>query len=422
MDYDVIIVGARVAGSSLATLLGRQGKRVLLLDRDHFPSDTLSTHFLHPTGVELLDRLGVLAEVEAAGFRRITRQRTHVEDAVFEGAMRGPGLYGLCPRRDTLDAVLIRRATAHPTVTFMQRTSVEELIRDNGRVAGIRGRRWDGTRFEARARVVVGADGKHSKVARWVGARAYDEVPALRPMYYAYYRGVAPLTEPACEVFYQDGRIGFLLPMEPGTDCLVLEVRPEEFPAFRADPNRRFEVVFKQLYGMARRLERAKREGPVRGTRGVDNFLREPAGPGWALIGDAACLKDPSTGFGIEDAFRQAFLLADALGATLDGAGWETTMTEYHRRRDQALLPGYRATLAYTRTPDAPAESVAWLHGVLALPGLVRLLATNFPAVAGAGDVFPPALRPTVERSARDFGAAPTVSPAAPARVIQIAS
>ena len=91
MDYDVIIVGARVAGSSLAILLGRQGLRELLVDRDQFPSDTLSTHLLQPPAVEMLDRLGALADVEAPGLRRLGRLRTYLGDAVVEGAIRAPG-------------------------------------------------------------------------------------------------------------------------------------------------------------------------------------------------------------------------------------------------------------------------------------------------------------------------------------------
>src|SRR5690242_3935629 len=100
--YDVVIVGARVAGASLALLLGQQGHRVLLIDRDSFPSDTLSTHFVGGFGVNALQRLGALDAVEAAGFRRITRARTWVEDCLFEGPAGPEGVYALAPRRDVL--------------------------------------------------------------------------------------------------------------------------------------------------------------------------------------------------------------------------------------------------------------------------------------------------------------------------------
>jgi 2-polyprenyl-6-methoxyphenol hydroxylase-like FAD-dependent oxidoreductase len=406
MDYDAIIVGARVAGSSLATLLGRQRRRVLLVDRDRFPSDTLSTHLLKPPAVELLGRLGALGEVEASGLRRLARMRTYLGDSVLEGALHSVGGYALCARRDHLDLVLIRHALRHPSVEFLDRTTVEDLLWEDGRVTGVHLRGSNGRRRTLRTRVVVGADGKFSKVAAWTGAARYHEEPALRPVYYAYYRGVTPLPEPAVEIFYQDGHIGFVLPMQPGLDCLALEVQPEEFPSFRADPAGRFEEAFRRLSGMRTRLAGARREGKVQGTRGVENFFRVPYGPGWVLTGDAAYCKDPSTGTGIEDAFRQAFLLAEPLGATLDGAGWESTMRAFHQKRDETFLPVYRSTLAYTQAGDVPSESLAWVQAVIANAGLVRQLGAVLPAALQASGVLPVGVLPSIERSAGRFAAA----------------
>jgi 2-polyprenyl-6-methoxyphenol hydroxylase-like FAD-dependent oxidoreductase len=403
--YDVIIVGARVAGSSLAILLGRQGLRVLLVDRDRFPSGTLSTHLLTPPAVASLDGLGVLDDVESAGPRRLYRLRTAIGDCAIEGPLRAPESYALCARRDRLDSTLIRHAMRYPTVRFRERTRVEGLVWEDGRVAGVYLRGPRGSLGRARARVVVGADGKFSRIAEWVEAPRYHEVPALRPLYYSYYRGVTPQPEPALELFYQPGRIGFVLPMEPGSDCLALEIQPEEFAAFRADPAGRFEAAFRTLPGMAQRLANAVREGPVRGTRGVDNYLRTPAGPGWALTGDAALAKDPSTGTGIEDAFAQSFLLAEVLGASLAGPGWDAGIAEYHRRRDDALLPGYRGTISYTRTGDVPGEEVAWLRALASNAGFVRQLGMGFSAALRAPGVLPSGIVAAIERSAGRFAA-----------------
>ena len=414
-EYDAIVVGARVAGSSLAILLGRQGRRVLLVDRDYFPSDTLSTHLLQPPAVEMLDRLGVRAEVESSGLRRLGRLRTYLGDVVVEGPLRAPGAYALCARRDRLDMALIRQAVRRHGVELLERTSAHGLVWEDGRATGVELRPAGGARRTVRARVVVGADGRHSRVAEWTGAARYEEAPALRPVYYAYYRGVTPQPTPALEVFYQDGRIGFVLPMEPGIDCLALEVQPEEFPAFRADPGGRLEAVLRTLPGMATRMADAERDGPARGIRGVENYLRIPYGPGWALTGDAAYCKDSSTGTGIEDAFRQSFLLADALGTALDGADWEATMAAYHRRRDEAVLPGYRSTLAYTRTNAPSPAALGWLQAVAANAGLVRLLGQAFPAAVQAPGVLPAGLLPSIERSAGRFATARDVHADKPA-------
>jgi flavin-dependent dehydrogenase len=320
--------------------------------------------------------------------------------------LRAPGAYALCARRDRLDLALIRQAVLRHGVELLERTRAHGLVWEGGRVTGVELQTAGGERRTVRARVVVGADGKYSRVAEWTGAARYEETPALRPLYYAYYRGVTPQPTPALEVFYQDGRIGFVLPMEPGIDCLALELRPEEFPAFRANPEGKLDAALRTLPGMATRLAQAERDGPARGSRGVENYLRVPYGPGWALTGDAAFCKDPSTGTGIEDAFRQSFLLADALGTALDGADWETTMAAYHRRRDEAVLPGYRGTLTYTQTAEPSPESLAWLQAVAANAGLVRLLGQSFPTAVQAPGVLPADLLPSIERSAGRFAAA----------------
>jgi 2-polyprenyl-6-methoxyphenol hydroxylase-like FAD-dependent oxidoreductase len=180
-EYDVLIVGARVAGASLALLLGERGHRVLMVDRSHFPSDTMSTHFMSPRAVPLLARLGVLEDVEAAGFRRITRTRSYIDDCIVE-APAAPGVgYALAPRRDHLDSVLIDHAVKRGGVTFWERTRADGLIEEDGRVVGARVTSPGGRTSDIRARVVVGADGKYSKVAQWVQAPEYETAPAMRP-------------------------------------------------------------------------------------------------------------------------------------------------------------------------------------------------------------------------------------------------
>src|SRR5262245_8996680 len=146
MDYDVIIIGARVAGSSLAILLGRQGTRVLLVDRDCFPSDTLSTHLLQPPAVEMLDQLGVLAEIESSGLRRLGRLRTYLGDVVMEGPLRAPGAYSLCARRDRLDMTLIRQAVSRHGAELLERTRALQLLWEDGRVTGVTVQTPDGQR------------------------------------------------------------------------------------------------------------------------------------------------------------------------------------------------------------------------------------------------------------------------------------
>src|SRR5579884_4176160 len=402
-DYDAVIVGARVAGSSLALELARQGRRVVLLDKEEFPSDTLSTHFMMPFAVQHLVRLGVLDDVLAAGFRKVVRTRTYVGACSLEGPIGPPGSFALCPRRSVLDTLLLDRAI-RAGAEFLPRTRAEGLVDEGGRVAGVVVSSG-GERRELRGRVVVGADGKHSRVAAWVGAESYREVPALRPVYYGYYRGLAPLPETTFEYFHGDGRLGLVMPMRRGEDCLALELRPDELDAMRSDPQPGFEERFASLPGMAPRLRRAELEGKIRGARGIAIYFRRPYGDGWALTGDAAYLKDPSTGLGIGDALAQSSLLAVALGEWLDGGDWDEALGRYHARRDEAMLPLYELTLAHTSLADPAPADLAWLEAAFSLVTSARLLAHG--ALQRRAELLPADVLSRVDAYAPLFAPAP---------------
>ncbi|HVH62598.1 MAG TPA: FAD-dependent monooxygenase, partial [Candidatus Dormibacteraeota bacterium] len=214
-----------MAGSSVAIRLAQQGRKVLMVDRDTFPSDTLSTHALNFTTIESLSRLGVLQRIEAAGFRRLYRHRAWVDDICIDVPAGPRGAYSLAPRRKVLDQILIERAV-ECGAEFIERARVESLIVDSGNVAGAVVQRIGGERFEVRAKVVVGADGKSSSVAKWVAAEKYDERPFGRPIYYAYCHGLEPLADPAIEFFFESNRVGFCLAMRPDEHCLVIESQP----------------------------------------------------------------------------------------------------------------------------------------------------------------------------------------------------
>jgi flavin-dependent dehydrogenase len=136
-EYDVAIVGARVAGASLGLLLAEQGRRVLLLDREEFPSDTLSTHYVHPFSISTLERLGVLDDLLTAGFREIRRVRTAIGDCVFEGPITPGRGFGLAPRRNVLDSLLQEHAVRHGAELWT-RTVADGLLVEDGMVMGIR--------------------------------------------------------------------------------------------------------------------------------------------------------------------------------------------------------------------------------------------------------------------------------------------
>ena len=283
-NYEVIIVGARVAGSLLATLLGQRGHRVLLLDRDKFPSDALSTHFFRAPALRIFKEAGVLEQALATA-PKLTVNYNVIDGIVFPEPVDRPEDFPfyMCIRRITLDDILVRRAKETPGVEMHEGAKVEALLREGARVNGVR---WNGAdgRQEASAKVVIGADGINSLVAKEAGAQVEQEEPINRTMYYAYYRGIKPSDGPAAEFHYRENNLVYCFPTDGGLTLLAASVPLAFFGEFKSDSEGRFEQETHSMTALAPRLKEAKREGPVRGTGSIPGRLRIPYGDGWALV------------------------------------------------------------------------------------------------------------------------------------------
>jgi 2-polyprenyl-6-methoxyphenol hydroxylase-like FAD-dependent oxidoreductase len=354
--YDAIVVGARCAGSPTAMLLARKGYRVLLVDRASFPSDTLSTHIVWPHGAEVLDRWGLLERLAATGCPPIAL------DMVFDlgpFALRGgvtrtnAGRGGFCPRRTVLDELLVD-AAVDGGAELREGFLAEELVWDDDRVVGIRGRARGGDPVEERATLLVGADGTHSLVARAVGAAEYDAKPPLATFYYTYYSGFEASD---IEQYVRDDAGAACFPTHDGL-TLIAGVWPSaRFKEVRADVERHVRSVHETAPSVADRLSRARREEEWVGTAGVPNRFRKPYGPGWALVGDAGYDKDPITAQGISDAFIDAENLAEAVDAGFSGRRpLHEAMASYQAERDRRSKPMYDFTcqLATLAPPPPP--------------------------------------------------------------------
>lgn len=337
--YDVIVVGARCAGSPVAMLLARSGHRVLLLDRATFPSDRLSTHYIQPAGVAYLEEWGLLDEVAASGAPPI-----HAIAMFAEGVrLPTPPQEGVayCPRRTVLDDILVRAAVASGA-ELRSGFRVDEVLFEGGRAVGVAGHGRDGVRVEERAAWVVGADGHRSLVADAVGAAKYRERPPLTGGYYGYFAGL----DMGAEIHVSERGGVLIFPTNDGLVCIAAGSAVERFASYREDIEGRFFEILEGSPGLAERVRVGKRVERWRGTADVPNFFRQPWGPGWALVGDAGYMKDPVTGFGITDAFRDASLLAKALDRVLSGQSNETeALTRYHETRDAVAGPIYEFTL-----------------------------------------------------------------------------
>ncbi len=353
-DHDVIVVGARCAGAATAMLLARAGLDVVMVDRAELPSDTLSTHSIARSGVVQLHRWGLLDQVLASGAPAIRDVVFHLEGQRTERTIKAhAGVdFVVAPRRYVLDGILADAAVA-AGASLRTGIRIQDTTRDeDGRVTGVVGRGPAGP-VELRARVVVGADGVRSKVARAVEAPVIEERPPAGATHYAYYFGPA---WPANEYYLGNGALSGIFPTNDGHACVWVCLPAGEAKSIRHGASG-LDAAFDQMLvraapDLADRLIGAVRATAVRGAIGLPNHIMQAAGPGWALVGDAGYHRDPITGHGISDAFRDAELLADAIAALLRGdANEATVLAAYQHTRDEMLREIFEITCALGEFP-----------------------------------------------------------------------
>jgi 2-polyprenyl-6-methoxyphenol hydroxylase-like FAD-dependent oxidoreductase len=353
MSYDAIVVGARCAGAPTAMLLARKGYRVLAVDRATFPSDTVSTHLIHPPGVGALRRWGLLDRVVATGCPAIPTYAFDYGPFTLSGA---PGVdradVAYAPRRTVLDKILVDAASA-AGAEVREGFTVEAVVFDGDRVAGIRGHGRSGAAVTERARVVIGADGLRSLVAQTVDAPRYREKAPLLAAYYSYWSG---LPMGGFEVHSRPHRAFAAWPTNDGLTLVIGGWPYSEFEANKADIEGHFFKVIDLVPDFADRLRGARREERFAGMA-VPGYFRRPFGPGWALVGDAGYNKDFITAQGIQDAFRDAERCARALDETWSGRrAFEDAMADYQTARDEQVLPMYELTAEIASLEPPPPE------------------------------------------------------------------
>ena len=371
-------------------LLARRGYRVLLVDRATFPSDTVSTHMVQPLAVAALARWGLLDRLTATGCPPIHTYTYDFGPVILAGA---PGTaetpVAYCPRRTVLDKLLVD-AAAEAGAEVREGFVVETVAIEEGRVTGITGHAKGGASVTERARVVVGADGRHSRVAEALQPPQYNERPPLLCAYYAYWSNL-PI-EGRFDTYVRPRR-GFA--MAPTHDRLTLTVGGwpfAEFEANKRDVERHFLAMFDLVPEVAERVRDAKRESPFQGAA-VANYFRTPYGPGWVLVGDAGYNRDPITAQGINDAFRDAERCAAALDLTFTGVRtFDQAMQEYHHGRDGQVREIYEFTCQLATLEPPPPEMQHMLASICghrpAMDGFAQMNAgtitpSQFGALAG---------------------------------------
>lgn len=336
--HDVIVVGAGAAGAATALLLARRRIRTLLLDHGPPGADALSTHALQRGGVRQLARWGLLDRITAAGtppIRRTTYRYGGESVTISVKAAHGvDALYA--PRRTLLDTALVE-AAVEAGAEVHHRTCVTDLIVAGGRVVGVSAVAADGRDADLTARLVVGADGAASTVARLVEAPFTRVGRHASAATYAYWDG---LDADGYEWNFAPDACSGVVPTNDGRVCVFACASPGRIG--HGGVARLAEVVAEGAPELAARMSRPSVR-PPRSTRtwgGHAGYLRRAHGPGWALVGDAGHLSDPISPQGITDALRDAELLADAVRQATGGdATFEEALATYESTRDALSLP-----------------------------------------------------------------------------------
>ena len=314
-----------------------------------FPSDMMSSHFIHAYGIARLARWGLLPGLLATGCPPVSRLASDWGAIRLTGTP--PPYEGIdfgCPRRIVLDQILLKAAIdagAH----VEEATGVTGLLTDGDRVTGVRLRRQGGRPVDVTARYVVGADGMRSFVARTVGAAEYDTIPSLTTTFLTYFENL-PMDR--LLIHWRPGRCVPAIPTNDGLTVVLCGWSHNEWRKYRSDvEGNYFDAIYTHASPeFAERVRDARRVERIIGTHHSPNFFRKPYGPGWALVGDAGYHKDPVTALGISDAFRDVELVSDALDEVLTGVRTEEeAFGHYERRRNELAKPVFDYTIEQAR-------------------------------------------------------------------------
>jgi flavin-dependent dehydrogenase len=354
--YDAIVVGARCAGSTVATYLAKAGYSVLLVDRTFFPSDVISTHTIFNNTVKVLREIGVLDKLLLTDTPALDYARIQHDDVVIEGkfpAYEGEQT-GYCFRRTYFDKALLDHAREQENVTALEGFRVTEVIKEAGVVVGVKGRDRQEQTMEFRAKLVIGADGRTSTVRREVGAARKACTSTEYATFYGYFEDVKNFDRTQFEIYTHGENRAYIFPTSDGHHVVVANCAFQDtawMRRFKSEPEKTMHDFYGEYFPrFAERIEDARPIESMKGLINFDNYWYTAMGAGWALLGDAVCFKDPGLGQGIHDAIYGAKILISVLQQHDNwGKAWNEMAQTYQNELEQEFMARFEVACRLTK-------------------------------------------------------------------------
>ncbi|MCK6259454.1 FAD-dependent monooxygenase [Fictibacillus sp. KIGAM418] len=339
--YDLIIVGARCSGASLAIFLGRLGYNILLVDRATHVGPTLSTHIIGE--VDVYQHLRIEKRMNSSGAPFLTRFRVNVDSHLFESDLIVTER-AMSVRRELLDSYLMEEVKKLPNIKVELAINIKDVIKSNEKITGVIGIDENGNEKRYQGKVVVGADGRNSTIASLTNARieqqsSIDELAVL----YGYFSGIQPLPVGTIEWYWTKDSIAICNPIDGGKHCIAFMFHPSNFKSWcNVDE---FSCKISKLNMLSPRITNLSLEGNLKGIKRINSYVKNTHGEGWVLVGDASANIHPISGVGIDNAICTSEVLAIQLDKYLrNQESWTDVMTEYKKYRDERIYPQFYAS------------------------------------------------------------------------------
>jgi 2-polyprenyl-6-methoxyphenol hydroxylase-like FAD-dependent oxidoreductase len=342
--FDAAVVGASLAGCASAIMLARDGARVALIEQrpDADAYKKICSHYIQSSAVATLERLGLLDPMIAAGAVR-SRVRLNTPWGWIEPSDESSVPSGVNLRREILDPLIRQSAASTPGVELMLGYTVTELLHDGDGVCGALARNTAGEELRIRARLLVGADGRGSRVAKLAGVES-KTVRHGRVAYGGYFEGPPPAGSPDASFWLLDPDMAAAFPTDSGLTFYAAMPVKERAGAFQEDPAAALVAMLDGLPD-GPPIAASRMVQPAQGKLDMTNVAHTPSAPGMALVGDAALAIDPLWGVGCGWALQSAEWLADSVAPALRGSEPLPSALKRYRRRHARALAGHAASI-----------------------------------------------------------------------------